>query len=302
MKALITGAGGFVGPYLAAHLEAAGDDVVGVDRDMPIEDADAVRARFGDERPDVVYHLAALSHVGESWSAPAEVVRINVEGTLNVLLASIEAGVGRVVMIGSAEQYGHVKADRLPVTEDAPLLPVSPYGASKVAGEALASYAVRGRHLPVVMVRAFNHLGPGQGDRLVAGAIARQVARNERTGEREIRTGDLSPQRDFTDVRDVVRAYRALAIDGTPGEAYNVCSGRAVEVRALADILVGLSGRDMELVLDAERLRPVDVPILLGSNEKLRAATGWAPEIPLEQTLADILEWWRANEATVAPS
>jgi len=295
VKALITGAHGFVGPYLTAHLEASGDEVIGVDRDMPIEDADAVRARFRDELPDVVYHLAALSHVGESWSAPADVVRINVEGTLHVLLAAIESGVERVVLIGSAEQYGHVKPEQLPVTEDQPQLPVSPYGASKAAAEALASYAVRGRDLPVVMVRAFNHLGPGQGDRLVAGAIAAQVARNERSGERTILAGDLSPQRDFTDVRDVVRAYRALAQDGQPGEVYNVCSGRAVAVRDLADELIRLSGKDMEVVLDLERLRPVDVPILLGSNEKLTAATGWTPQIPLEQTLADILDWWRAN-------
>jgi GDP-4-dehydro-6-deoxy-D-mannose reductase len=295
VKALITGAHGFVGPYLSAHLEACGDEVVGVDRDMPIEDADAVRSRFRDELPDTVYHLAALSHVGESWSAPADVVRINVEGTLHVLLAAIESGVERVVLIGSAEQYGHVKPDQLPVTEDQAQLPVSPYGASKVAAEALASYAVRGRDLPVVMVRAFNHLGPGQGDRLVAGALAAQVARNERSGERRILAGDLSPRRDFTDVRDVVRAYRALAVDGVPGEVYNVCSGQAVEVREIADELIRLSGRDMEVVLDPERLRPVDVPVLLGSNEKLRTATGWSPEIPLSQTLADILDWWRAN-------
>lgn len=300
MKALITGAHGFVGPYLAAHLEASGDEVVGVDRDMPIEDADAVRSRFHDERPEVVYHLAALSHVGESWTAPVEVLRINVEGTLNVLLAAIDSGVERVVVIGSAEQYGHVKSDRLPVTEDMAQLPVSPYGASKAAAEAIASYAVRGRDLPVVLVRAFNHLGPGQSDRLVASGIARQVARNERTGEREVRTGDLSPRRDFTDVRDVVRAYRLLAERGVGGEAYNVCSGHAVEVRAVADSLIQLSGRDMELVLDPERLRPVDVPVLLGSNDKLRAATGWEPHVSLEETLGDILDWWRAHDTDAA--
>lgn len=300
MKALITGAHGFVGPYLAAHLEASGDEVVGVDRDMPIEDADAVRSRFHDELPDVVYHLAALSHVGESWTAPVDVLRINVEGTLNVLLAAVESGVDRVVVIGSAEQYGHVKPDRLPVTEDMAQLPVSPYGASKAAAEAIASYAVRGRDLPVVLVRAFNHLGPGQSDRLVASGIARQVARNERTGDREVRTGDLSPRRDFTDVRDVVRAYRLLAERGVAGEAYNVCSGHAVEVRAVAESLIRLSGRDMELVLDPDRLRPVDVPVLLGSNEKLRAATGWEPQVPLEQTLGDILEWWRADDTDTA--
>lgn len=295
MKALVTGAHGFVGPYLTAHLEASGDEVVGVDTDVDISDAVAVRTRFGDELPDVVYHLAAASHVGESWNAPAQVVRINTEGTLNVLLAAVESGVERVVLIGSAEQYGHVTPDRLPMREDMPLLPVSPYGASKAAAEMLASYIYRGRGLGVVCVRAFNHLGPGQSDRLVASTLAKQVAENERDGGERVLAGDLSPKRDFTDVRDVVRAYRLLAAKGRPGEAYNVCSGRAVAIREVADILIAKSGRPMEVVLDEERLRPVDVPVLLGDNTKLRTDTGWEPEIPLEQTLADVLEWWRAK-------
>jgi GDP-4-dehydro-6-deoxy-D-mannose reductase len=155
----------------------------------------------------------------------------------------------------------------------------------------------RGRDLPVVCVRPFNHLGPGQSDRLVASTIAQQVARNELTGGEEILAGDLSPKRDFSDVRDVVRAYRLLAERGTPGEAYNVCSGRAVAVRELADILIGLSSQPMRVVLDPERLRPVDVPILQGDNSKLVRDTGWTPEIPLEETLAAVLDWWRTHEA-----
>src|SRR3954465_10725435 len=176
MKALVTGAHGFVGPYLTDHLASKGDEVVGVDQDMDITDADAVRARFADELPDVVYHLAAASHVGDSWSAPVQVVRINTEGSLNVLLAALESGVDRVVLIGSAEEYGHVTPDRIPITEDAPLLPVSPYGASKAAAEMLGSYVARGRDLPIVMVRPFNHIGPGQSDLLVASSLAKQVA------------------------------------------------------------------------------------------------------------------------------
>lgn len=295
MKALVTGARGFVGPYLTAHLESCGDEVIGVDQDMNIGDADGVRARFADELPDVVYHLAAASHVGESWSAPAEVVRINSEGTLNVLLAAVESGVERVVIIGSAEQYGHVSPEQVPITEETPLLPVSPYGASKAAAEMLASYIWRGRNLPVICVRAFNHLGPGQSEKLVASTLACQVAQNEIDGGREILAGDLSPQRDFTDVRDVVRAYRLLAVRGRAGEAYNVCSGTAIAIRELADTLISLSGRDMKVVLDPDRLRPVDVPIMLGDNTKLRTDTGWTPEIPLEQTLGEILAWWRAK-------
>ena len=295
MKALVTGAHGFVGPYLTAHLESKGDEVVGVDHEVNITDAESVRARFADEMPDVVYHLAAASHVGDSWSAPTEVVRINSEGSLNVLLASVEAGVERVVLIGSAEEYGLVSPEQVPITEDTPLRPVSPYGASKAAAEMLASYVVRGRDLPVVCVRPFNHLGPGQSDRLVASTLAQQVAVNERTGGTELHAGDLTPKRDFTDVRDVVRAYRLLAEKGVSGEAYNVCSGRAVAIRELADTLIALSGRDMKVVLDADRLRPVDVPILEGDATKLRNHTGWEPEISLEQTLRDLLDWWRKH-------
>lgn len=295
MKALVTGAHGFVGPYLTAHLESMGDEVVGVDTDMDIVDAEAVRARLADEMPDVVYHLAAASHVGDSWHAPTEVLRINTEGTLNVLLAADEAGAERVVIIGSAEQYGQVPESMLPITEDTPLRPVSPYGASKAAAEMLGSYMVRGRDFPVVLVRAFNHLGPGQSDRLVGPALARQVAENERRGREEILAGDLSPRRDFTDVRDVVRAYRLLAERGVAGEAYNVCSGRAIAIRELADALIGLAASPMKVVLDPERLRPVDVPVVLGDNAKIARDTGWTPQIPLEQTVADILAWWREH-------
>lgn len=295
MKALVTGAHGFVGPYLTDHLTSQGDEVVGVDQDMDITDAEAVRARLSDELPDVVYHLAAASHVGDSWNAPVKVMRVNTEGTLNVLLAAKETGVDRVVLIGSAEEYGHVTADRIPFTEDTPLLPVSPYGASKAAAEMFGSFLARGRDLPVVMVRPFNHIGPGQSDRLVASSLAKQVAQNERSGSEELLAGDLSPKRDLSDVRDVVRAYRLLAERGVPGEAYNVCSGTAIAIRDLADTLIALSGKPMKVVLDPERLRPVDVPVLVGDNSKITRDTGWTTEIPLEQTLRDILDWWRAH-------
>jgi GDP-4-dehydro-6-deoxy-D-mannose reductase len=293
VKALITGAGGFVGPYLRRHLEEQDDEVVGTDLDVDITDGEGVLRAFTEARPDVVYHLAAASHVGTSWSAPVDVVRVNVEGTLNVLLAALEAKVERVVVIGSAEEYG--KVVELPVTETTPLRPVSPYGASKAAAEMLASHMVRGRDLGVVCVRAFNHLGPGQSDALVASAIARQVAEVEKAGGGVVRTGDLTPRRDFTDVRDVVRAYRLLAEEGEPGEAYNVCSGRDVAIQAIADHLRSRSTVEVRFELDEARLRPVEVPVFRGDNSKLRAATGWEPTIPLEQTLDDVLEWWRAQ-------
>ena len=295
MKALITGAGGFVGPYLTAHLESCGDEVVGTDLEADVTDAEGIRKAFLDARPNAVYHLAAASHVGTSWSAPVDVLRVNAEGSLNVFLAALEAGVERVLLIGSAEEYGHITPELLPVTETTSLRPVSPYGASKAAAEMMASHAFHGRGLPVVCVRAFNHLGPGQSDALVTGSIAKQVAAAERAGSGVIRTGDLSPRRDFTDVRDVVRAYRLLVERGEPGEAYNVCSGRDVAIRDVADHLAGQATVDIRFELDPDRVRPVDVPVVRGDNTKLRAATGWTPELTLEQTLDDVLAWWRQN-------
>lgn len=295
MRALVTGVTGFVGPYLTEHLRAAGDDVVGVDLEVDITDPSGVRANLAHTRPEVVYHLAALSHVGTSWTAPAEVFRVNTEGTLNVLLAALDAGVERVLVIGSAEQYGTVAPADMPIDESTPMRPVTPYGASKAAAEMAASHLTRGRGLPVVCARSFNHLGPGQSANLVASAIAEQVVANERAGEDVVRTGDLTPKRDFTDVRDVVRAYRSLVEHGVAGEAYNVCSGRAVAIQEVAEHLLSLSSRPMRLELDPARLRPVEVPVHWGDNAKLQQATGWQPTIPLEQTLADVLAWWRAQ-------
>jgi GDP-4-dehydro-6-deoxy-D-mannose reductase len=295
VKALITGAGGFVGPYLTAHLESMGDEVVGTDAEVDITDGERVRSAFLDVRPDVIYHLAAASHVGTSWSAPVDVVRVNVEGSLNVFLAALEAGVRRVLLIGSAEQYGRVTPDLLPVAETTPLRPVSPYGASKAGAEMMAWHAFHGRGLEVVAVRAFNHLGPGQSEALVASTIAKQVAEAEQAGGGVVRTGNLEARRDFTDVRDVVRAYRLLVERGEPGEAYNVCSGRDVAIQEIADHLAAQAKAPVTFELDPERLRPADVPVVRGDNAKLRAATGWSTTIPLEDTLGDVLAWWREH-------
>jgi len=219
----------------------------------------------------------------------------NAEGTLNVLLGCADAGVHRVIAISSADIYGVVHESELPITEQSDLRPVSPYAASKVAADFLALQAWLGRHQPVIRVRAFNHLGPGQTTKFVAPAIAERVARNELEGGDVIPVGNLSPRRDFTDVRDVVRAYRMLAERGTPGEAYNVCSGNPVAIRELAEQLVSLASHPMKLQVDPALERPVDVPVLCGDASKLRAAVGWAPEIPLAQTLADLLDDMRAR-------
>jgi GDP-4-dehydro-6-deoxy-D-mannose reductase len=237
-----------------------------------------------------VYHLAGWADVGGSWAAPVDAFRANAEGTLNVLLACTEVGVERVLSVGSADVYGVVTEADLPLTEDAPLRPASPYAASKVAADYLALQAFLGQALGVVRVRAFNHLGPGQTDRFVAPALAARIARNELDGGDTVTVGNLTPRRDFTDVRDVVRAYRLLVERAQPGDVYNVCSGKDLAVQDLADRMLAMATRSMRLVPDPDLLRPVDVPVLRGDNSKIRAATGWSPEIPIEQTLADLLD------------
>jgi GDP-4-dehydro-6-deoxy-D-mannose reductase len=298
VRALIIGVSGFVGHHLVAHLEASGDEVAGVDRadgSVDILERSSIDAALAAHRPDVVYHLAGWSDVGGSWAAPVEVLRANAEGTLNVLLSCADARVDRVIAISSADIYGVVHESELPITERSELRPVSPYAASKVAADFLGLQAWLGRQQPVIRVRAFNHLGPGQTTKFVAPAIAERVARNEVDGGDIIPVGNLSPRRDFTDVRDVVRAYRLLAERGAPGEAYNVCSGNPVAIRELAEQLVSLSSHPMKLEVDPALERPVDVPVLCGDASKLRAAVGWTPEIPLTQTLADLLDDMRAR-------
>jgi GDP-4-dehydro-6-deoxy-D-mannose reductase len=295
VRALVTGAAGFVGRHLVAQLEAAGDEVIETDREQGLDilDLDGLAALFGDGRPEVVYHLAGQADVGGSWSRPVETFRVNAEGTMNVLLAAADAGVDRVLAVASADVYGQVPTDELPIGEDRPLRPHSPYGASKAAADLIALQAHLGRGLGVIRARPFNHLGPGQSDRFVASALASRIAHNELDGGDRIPVGDLTPRRDFTDVRDVVRAYRLLVERGEPGEAYNVCSGTDVSVQEIADRLVALADLPMTLATDPDLLRPVDTPVLRGDPTRLREATGWTPEIPLEQTLADVLDDWR---------
>ncbi len=299
MIAVVTGARGFVGPHLVAHLEDRGDTVVSLDRRGPepfdVTDADAVRAALERERPDAVYHLAAMSHVGDSWKAPALVLRVNAEGTLNVLRACVDLGINRVLVVGSAEEYGRVDPADLPLSEDAPLRPVTPYGASKVAGNFLALQSFLGDGLGAIRARPFNHTGPGQEATFLVPALAARIARAEQTGAREIPVGSLDAVRDVSDVRDVVRAYRLLVERGEPGEVYNVCSGRGVAVSEIAQRLVERARHEIRLVVDPELVRAVEVPRLVGDNRRLREATGWVPEHELSSTLADVLDAARLN-------
>ena len=293
MRVAVTGSSGFVGTHLVPYLRSHGDDVVTIDRTgtpaVDVTDAAEVREVLRAARPDAVYHLAALSHVGQSWDAPETVFRVNALGALNVLRACTDAGVGRVVVAGSADEYGSVGPEELPLTEESPIRPITPYGASKAAADVLALQAFLGDGLGTLRVRAFNHTGPGQSASMLVPGLAQRIADAERDERHKVSVGRVDVVRDLSDVRDVVRAYRLLVEHGTPGEAYNVCSGRGVSVREVADVMLAMSDAPLELVVDPELVRPVDVPRLVGDPARLRAATGWEPEIPLDETLRDVL-------------
>lgn len=298
MKAAITGARGFVGRHLVRRLRAEGDEVTALDVEgvdpVDITDLPAVSARVAAARPDVLYHLAARTHVGESWTDEQSVRRVNVDGTANVLDACAAANVTRVVFIGSAEEYGRVDDPDVPVRETAPLRPLSPYGRTKVAAEMLALRAHRVGAIDVICIRAFNHAGPGQAESFLVPGLASRIAAAERAGRDHIGVGNLDPVRDYTDVRDIVRAYRLLAERGEPGQVYNVCSGRGVSVADIARDLLALAERPIQLSVDPNFVRESDVPVLVGDATLLHDATGWTPEIPLDRTLADVLAAARA--------
>ena len=293
MRVLVTGSKGFVGHWLIAHLEALGDDVVGVDTEVDITGADGLREVVVGAAPDAICHLAALASVGASWSATHETYRVNTLGTANVIDAAAACdSPPRVLLISSSEVYGKVGPEDLPLVEEHPMAPVSPYAASKAAAEMIGLQAWLGRGLEVIRARPFNHTGPGQRTDFVVPALAEQVAVAVREGARSLRTGNLEARRDLTDVRDVVRAYRLLLLQGEPGEAYNVCSGAAVSIRAVAERLLALAGVDLPMEIDPARFRPVDVPEMRGDPSRLQKATGWEPEIDLDVTLADVLAHW----------
>lgn len=296
MRALVTGSLGFAGTHLCAHLREAGDDVIGIDRDDgDLTDPETAGRLVGAHRPEVVYHLAGFANVGESWRDPVGTWDANATATVHLLEAARTHDVRRVLVVSSADVYGTVTEDELPLDEDSPVRPTSPYAASKLAAEQVARQAWLGHGLETIRVRAFNHVGPGQNPGFVAPGLATAIARNELTGGTEIPIGNLSARRDFTDVRDVARAYRLLMEQGEPGELYCICSGRDIAIQELADTLVGMASAPMELVTDPDRYRPVDIPVLRGSNAKIHAATGWAPSYTITETLGDLLDECRAR-------
>lgn len=309
MRVLVTGASGFAGRYLARACADAGEEVVGLSRrgsmggggagrGIPVDllDGASVRAAVADVRPDVVYHLAALTSVGRSWEDPAETVESNVASAVNLLEAlRLEAPAARVLWASTCEVYGPPTC--LPVTEDAPVAPANPYAVSKASGDLLAAVYAEAHGLEVIRARPFNHAGPGQHSIFILSSLARQAAsaRLAGLGSLRILTGNPETRRDFTDVRDVVRAYRLLVERGLAG-VYNVCSGRSVSAAEQVDLVAELIAPiAVEHVVDPERVRAHEVMDLRGSHERLSAATGWEPSIPLRQTMADTIAWWEAE-------
>jgi GDP-4-dehydro-6-deoxy-D-mannose reductase len=287
--AFVTGGSGFAGRHLLALLP----DALAPPRDeLDLLDAGAVRSAVRDAAPAVVFHLAALASVRRSWEAPAETLTRNVAMTAILLEAvRLEAPEAAVVVVGSGEVYG--PPERLPVDEDAPLRPQNPYAVSKAACDLLAGQYADAFGMRVVRMRPFNHAGPGQSDDYVIGTLTRQVAQAEAAGHEEVllRTGNPDSARDFTDVRDVARAYVAAA--SLEGGAFNVASGRAVTVREVIELVRAAAHLPVRHEIEQARVRAHDVPEVRGSARRLREATGWRPEIPLEKTVADALEDWR---------
>jgi GDP-4-dehydro-6-deoxy-D-mannose reductase len=292
VRSLITGGRGFVGTWLADHLRDSGDDVVQIDQEVEITDPAALLAAVRSAAPDAIYHLAAMTHVGQSWDEPLRVLEVNVLGTGALLAAARECGTApRVLVTSSAEVYGAVTdPSKLPLTEDSPTAPLTPYAASKLAAEALCAQAWLGHGQHVLTVRPFNHIGPGQSPNFAVSALAKRIVDAERSG-------NLTARRDFTDVRDVVRSYRMLIESGEPGSIYNVCSGRDVAIQEIADRLLAQAGSTVRLVQDPSLMRPVEVPVLRGDPTRLTTSTGWAPELTLDRTLADVLAHWRGITA-----
>lgn len=313
MRVFITGATGFAGSHLVDLLLAEGHDLFALVHEAtshqtlpshtqvhlvagdlldPAGLADAVAQC----QPDVIFHLAGQAYPARSWTDPALTFAVNSGGTANLLRAAAEYGRPRVVVVTSAEIYGPLSVADLPLTEKTPVRPRHPYGISKLAAGELTRVYWERYGLPAIEARPFNHIGPRQAAGFVVPDFASQLAAI-RLGRQEpvIRVGNLDPERDFTDVRDVAAAYWRLATAGRPGEAYLICSGHSVSVRALLDGLIELSGVAVEVMVDERRLNPNDTPCLYGSYAKLEAHTGWRPTIPLRQSLADALADWEAR-------
>lgn len=313
MKALITGITGFVGSHLSEYLLAQGVEVYGVMRwrsqtenirhikdkikliQGDLRDSHSIKKTIEEIEPDYIFHLAAQSFVPMSWSAPSDTIETNVNGTIHLLEAVRKSKVNPKIQIaGSSEEYGLVYPHELPIKETNPLRPLSPYAVSKVAEDLTGWQYFKSYGLNIVRTRAFNHTGPRRGEVFVTSNFAKQIADIEK-GAKEpvIYVGNLDAQRDFTDVRDIVRAYWLSVNKCKFGEVYNICSEKSMTVRSMLDLLLSLSKKKIEVKVDPNRLRPSDVEILRGDCSLFKKETGWKPEVPFDKTMKDLLNYWR---------
>ncbi|MBI5467361.1 MAG: GDP-mannose 4,6-dehydratase [Candidatus Kerfeldbacteria bacterium] len=299
MRALITGIDGFVGRYLANELSTHGAEVfgttVGPDREyirhIELTDAANVEVVLRDLKPDLIYHLAGFTSVKESWSRPNVAMRVNRDGTNNIYAACRALQLyPRILMTSTAEVYGIPQTT--PINEHHPTAPANPYAKSKLAEEQVAAEFPE---IQTTIARSFPHIGPGQSPAFVSSDFAQQIVRVERGQATAVRVGNLDAQRDFTDVRDVVRAYRLLMELPTAGQTYNVCSGNVMTIRRMLETMLAAStSQHVPIDIDRDRLRPSDIPVLAGDAAKLKLATGWLPAISVtETTLPEILAYWR---------
>lgn len=311
MKALVIGAAGFVGGHLINHLsDDCGYEVyatklpfekLDTDRasvsDLDILDQNAVTELLSEIKPDQIYHLAAQSSVKVSWEKPQLTADINIKGTINVLEAARAAeNKPRILLVGSGEEYGYLKPEEIPVKEDTLLRAGNIYAATKACQGMLGEIYSRAYGMDIIMVRAFNHIGPGQSDIFVVSDFCRQAVMAE-AGKKEpvISTGNLAAERDFTDVRDIVRAYSSLMKTGRSGQTYNVGSGTARSIQSILDLILSKTSVKIDVVRDASRMRPSDVPAIAADISRIRTDTGWEPVITLENTIEDIMNYWRKN-------
>jgi len=317
MKVLITGITGFAGSHLADYILGEHPDVeiYGIKRwrsrtdniehlvgrvklyECDLRDAFSVENVVAEIRPDRIFHLAAQSYVPSSWSAPSESLHTNILGQLNLFESIKRLKIDpRIQIACSSEEYGLVYEDELPIKETNPLRPLSPYAVSKVSQDLLGFQYFRSFGLHVVRTRGFNHTGPRRGDVFVCSNFAKQIVTMEKGLEKPIlKVGNLDARRDFTDVRDTVRGYWLSLERCDAGDVYNISSGRTYKIKDVVDMLIKNVSIDIEIKIDPERLRPSDVPVLVGDNSKFHEKTGWKPEIPFEKTLSDLLDYWRAK-------
>ena len=312
MKALIIGAAGFVGSYLIQHLSDTYDWEIHATKlssetfdasDIRIHDLDImntveIEILLKKLRPDYIFHLAAQSSVALSWKNPALTVDINIKGTLNILdtIRNIPGYSPKILLIGSGEEYGYILPDETPINEQVIPRPGNIYAATKACQNMLGSIYSRAYGLHLIMVRAFNHIGPNQAPIFVVSDFCKQVSEIEAGIKPPVmRVGNLQAKRDFTDVRDVVRAYGLLIQKGQAGETYNIGSGHAIAIQELLDKILSLSEKNISVELDTARLRPADIPVIEADIQKIQQLTAWKPEISLNQTLLETLNYWREN-------